>query len=310
MKIAFVFPGQGSHHVGMAKDLYDSFNEVRELYREAQAALKYDVGALSFTGPIDELNRTQKTQPCLLLASISAYTVLTLKGISPSMAAGHSLGEYSALVAAGVLSLKDALKVTEMRGRMMQEASPEGEGLMAAILGTDRKIVDEACLSVTKGYVRAANYNCPGQIVISGERHAVEEAMRLLKEAGARKTIPLSVSVPSHCLLMENASKRLSEFLFLGDIKMNEPKMPIVSNADAIFLTSVDGIKASLVKQLSSPVLWEDSVRVMAQSGVDTFVEVGPGTVLSGLIKRIVPEAKILNVEDAESLQATLNELQ
>ena len=309
MKKAFVFPGQGSQHVGMGKNLFDNFPAVRDLYKEAADTLGYDIAKLSFEGPAVELNKTVRTQPCLLLASVAAYTALSSGGVSPSVVAGHSLGEYSALVAAGALTLPDALRVTEMRGRIMQEAVPEGKGLMAAILGLDRVKVDEVCASAKSGYVRAANYNCPGQVVISGEIKAVEEAMELLKKAGAKKAIPLSVSVPSHCALMEEASKKLSEFLFLGDIKMNEPRVPVVSNAKAIFMSTVDGIKASLVKQLSNPVLWEDSVREMVKSGVEVFVEVGPGTVLSGLIRRIEPLAKTLNVQDKESLDAALDVL-
>jgi len=306
MKIAFVFPGQGSQHVGMGKDLYDNFPKVRKLYEEASNVLGYDVARLSFFGPQEELNRTIRTQPCLLLASIAAYRVLSDEGISPSVVAGHSLGEYSALVASGVFSLSDALRVTEMRGKLMQEAVPEGKGLMAAVLGLERDVIDEVCKQVRSGYVRAANYNCPGQIVISGERVAVEEAIEALKARGAKRVIPLAVSVPSHCALMEEAAKKLSEFLFLGDIKMNAPKIPLVSNAEAIFLTSIDGIKASLIKQLSSAVLWEDSVREMFRANVEVFIEVGPGTVLSGLIRRIEPSAKTLNVQDSESLKKTL----
>jgi [acyl-carrier-protein] S-malonyltransferase len=293
----------------MGKDLYDGFDEVKTLYKEANETLNYDVAELSFNGPEEELNLTEKTQPCLLTASIAAFRVLTAKGVQPSAVAGHSLGEYSALVAAEVLSFKDALKVTEMRGRLMQEAVPEGKGLMAAILGLERGKVDEICNSVKSGYVTAANYNCPGQIVISGEKPAVEEAMKLSKEAGAKRTVALSVSVPSHCRLMDEASKKLSEFLFLSDIRMNEPKTPVVSNADGIFLSTVDGIKAALVKQLNNPVLWEDSIIAMTKAGIDTFIEVGPGKVLSGLIKRIAPDVKIFTVNNRESLEKTLSEL-
>ncbi len=310
MKTAFVFPGQGSHHVGMAEDLYKNIGAVRELYARAKEVLGYDIAELSFRGPQEELNRTEKTQPCLLLASMAAYTALRAKGIVPAVVAGHSLGEYSALAASEVFSVEDGLRITHIRGRLMQEAVPEGAGLMAAVLGLDRDSVDKICLSVSSGYVRAANYNCPGQIVISGQRRAVEDALALMKLAGAKKTIPLTISVPSHSALMEDASKKLSEFLFLGDVHMNEPKIPIVSNADAIFLTSAFGIKAALVKQLSSPVLWEDSVKAMVKFGIDTFVEVGPGTVLSGLIKRIEPGIRILNIQDTESLDACLKALE
>ena len=180
---------------------------------------------------------------------------------------------------------------------------------MAAVLGLDREEIEEICRAVEPGYVEPANYNCPGQTVISGEREAVEEAMALAKEAGAKRAIPLSVSVPSHSRLMEGVSKKLSEFLFLGDIKINKPEVPVVSNADAIFLSTVDGIKAALVSQLSKPVLWEDSIKALTGAGIDTFIEVGPGKVLSGLIKRIVPDVRILNVQDRASLEKTLGEL-
>ncbi|NOY39872.1 MAG: ACP S-malonyltransferase [Nitrospirae bacterium] len=295
MSMAFIFPGQGSQYVGMGKTLHEEYRVARETFEEASELLGYDVAALCFNGPKEELNRTFRTQPCLLTASIAAHRVLTAKGLAPSAVAGHSLGEYSALVAAGVIEFRDAVLLTEKRGHFMQTAVPESTGLMAAILGLQREQVDEVCLSVRSGYVSPANYNCPGQIVIAGKREAVEEAMRLAREAGAKRTIPLAVSAPSHCALMIEASIKLAEEL--RHIHFTPPEIPIVNNADAMFLNTVDSIKASLVKQLDSTLLWEDSVRNMIDSGIDTFVEAGPGKVLSGLIKRIAPEATTFNTD-------------
>ncbi len=295
MSTAFIFPGQGSQYVGMGKAVHDEYREAREVFEEASERLGYDVADLCFNGPKEELNRTYRTQPCLLTASIAAYRVLASKGLGPSVVAGHSLGEYSALVAAGVMEFGDAVVLTEKRGRFMQSAVPESAGLMAAILGLQREQVDEVCLSVTSGYVSPANYNCPGQIVIAGRREAVEEAMSLAKEAGAKRVLPLAVSAPSHCALMIEASKKLAEEL--RNIDFAPPRVPVVNNADAMYLNTVDSIKASLVKQLDSPLLWEDSVRNMTDSGVDAFVEVGPGKVLSGLIKRIAPDAATFHTD-------------
>lgn len=307
MKTAFVFPGQGSQRVGMCRELWENFGEAKKVYEEASAALGYDVAGLSFNGPQEELNKTFRTQPCILTASIAANNVLVSKGIEPHVVAGHSLGEYSALVAAGVLPFPEAVKLTEKRGMFMQEAVPEGKGLMAAIIGLDRNKVDDICLSVESGYVSPANYNCPGQIVIAGEKAAVEEAMKLAKGAGAKRTLPLAVSAPSHCTLMIGASDRLGELL--NTIQFSDPSVPIVNNAEAMFLTNAERIKYSLIAQLNSPLLWEDSIRNIVEKGIDTFVEVGPGKVLSGLIKRIEPSARILNVEDMESLNKTLETL-
>jgi [acyl-carrier-protein] S-malonyltransferase len=307
MKTAFVFPGQGSQYVGMGKDLWENFDGVKALYEDASSALGYDVKALSFNGPQEELNKTFRTQPCILTASIAVHTVLSVKGVVPHVVAGHSLGEYSALVAAGVIPLKAAVSLTEKRGMFMQEAVKEGEGLMAAIIGLGRNAVDEICLSVESGYVSPANYNCPGQIVIAGEKKAVEDAMRLAKEAGAKRALPLAVSAPSHCTLMLEASNRLGELL--NTIEFRDPAIPVVNNADAMFLMNAEKIKVSLIKQLNSPLLWEDSIRNIVNKGISTFIEAGPGKVLSGLIKRIEPAARIFNVEDMASLNKTLEQL-
>jgi len=304
MKLCFVFPGQGSQYVGMGKEICEGFSEAKGVFEEASNALGYDVAQMAFNGPAGELNKTFRTQPCILTVSTAIHKVLVMKGIIPSVVAGHSLGEYSAIVAAGVLPFRDAVKLTEKRGQFMQEAVPEGKGLMAAILGLQRSRVDEICLSLQSGYASPANYNCPGQIVIAGEKEAVEEAIKLAKEAGAKRAMPLAVSVPSHCTLMADASKRLGTLL--EEIEFRNPVVPIVNNADAMFLNNVESIKGSLVRQLSSPLLWEDSIRVIADSGVDTFVEVGPGKVLSGLIRRIEGTPKTFNVEDIKSLEKTL----
>lgn len=307
--IGLVFPGQGSQSVGMGRALYEAHPTARTIYKDASAVLGYDVAELCFEGPAERLNLTEYTQPALLTASIAAWRVLEPAGLAPVAVAGHSLGEYSALVAAGGLTFGAAVALVQKRGRYMAEAVPSGSGLVAAILGLNAETVREACREASPvGVVAAANFNSPGQVVIAGEKAAVEKAIELAKAKGAKKAIPLPVSVPVHTPLMQSAADRLAK-----DVEAtvwSDLKVPLVNNAHAKVLRTAAEVKASLICQLPSPVLWEDSIRTMHGMGVTTFIEVGPGTVLSGLIKRIVPEATTLNVQDPASLETTLKAIE
>jgi [acyl-carrier-protein] S-malonyltransferase len=308
MKIAFVFPGQGSQYVGMAKDFIESYKESKEVFDIASSALGYDLAHLCIQGPVDKLNLTENTQPAILAVSIAILQALERRGLSASAAAGHSLGEYTAITAAGGFELKDAIALVRKRGRLMQEAVPAGSGLMAAILGMERQDVEKTCLEAAKnGIVAPANYNSPGQIVIAGEKSAVEKAMELAKSRGAKKVVPLAVSVPSHCPMMKQAGSALAQEL--EKVTIRDLRMPIVNNADAKFLRTASELRPSLIKQISAPLYWEDSITLMAADGYDTFIEIGPGKVLSGLVKRIAKDAKVLNVEDQKSMTDTLGVL-
>ena len=310
MKTAFVFPGQGSQKVGMLKDLYEAYPIVRERFAQADEALGYSISQLCFEGPDTELVKTANTQPAILTASVACYEILKEKGFTPDIVGGHSLGEYSALVAAGVLDFKDAVYVVHKRGEYMQEAVPLGEGAMAAILALSREEVVCICAEVndTVGSVQAVNFNCPGQIVIAGATKAVEVAAEKMKEAGAKRAVMLPVSAPFHSRLMEPAAKRLQEEL--NKIEVKNAQIPVVANITGEILTDGATIKAALVKQAAAPVLWEDCVATMVDFGVTRFVEVGPGKVLTGFTKKINKAMELANVEDESSLAAAIAFLQ
>lgn len=306
MKIAFVFPGQGSQKVGMLQDLYKEFPVVKQRFDEADDALGFSLTQLCFNGPDEDLMQTYNTQPAILTASVACYEVLKEKGILPDIVAGHSLGEYSALVAAGALAFTDAVQIVRKRGQYMQEAVPFGEGAMAAIIALAREKVVEICVAVSEesGPVQAVNFNCPGQIVIAGAAKAVELAAEKMKEAGAKRAIMLHVSAPFHSVLMEPAALRLAAEL--DTITVHDAKIPVVANITGKIEQDGDAIKAALVKQAASPVLWEDCVAGIVDFGAESFVEVGPGKVLTGFTKKINKTVHNENVEDLASLSKTL----
>jgi [acyl-carrier-protein] S-malonyltransferase len=306
--IGLVFPGQGSQFVGMGKALYDAYPQLKQVYDEASRVLGYDAASLCFEGPAERLSLTEYTQPALLVSSIAALATLEPAGIKPLAVAGHSLGEYSALVAAGGVSFRDAVGLVQKRGRYMAESVPPGTGRVAALLGLSADVVKEVCRDASDaGIVAAANFNSPGQVVIAGEIAAVERAIELAKGKGCKKAITLPVSVPVHTPLMQKAADRLSKDL--AAVQWSDLKAPLINNAEAKAISRTSEIQPSLVRQLPSSVLWEDSVQTMAKMGVTTFIEVGPGSVLTGLIKRIVPAAALFNVNDPKSLDATLGML-
>ncbi|MCT6875956.1 ACP S-malonyltransferase [Frischella perrara] len=305
-KFAMVFPGQGSQEIGMLKELSEAYPIVQEIFSEASSVLGYDLWNLVQEGSAEKLGQTWVTQPALLAASVAIFKVWQQKeGAKPDFMAGHSLGEYSALVCAGVIDFRDAIKLVELRGKLMQEAVPVGTGAMYAIIGLDNDVVVKACKEAAQGQVVSpVNFNSPGQVVIAGNKEAVERAAILCKEAGAKRALPLAVSVPSHCELMKPAADKLAEKL--KTISFQEPQYSVINNVDVKIETSAQAIKDALIAQLYSPVRWTEIVEFMANQGTTLLVEMGPGKVLTGLTKRIIKTLSGCSVNDPTSLDAAL----
>lgn len=305
-KIAFVFPGQGAQSVGMMSDWGDHQSIVQNIYNQASESLGYDLWKIVSDGPAEQLNQTEITQPAMLCASVACWQIANAREEIPSasLMAGHSFGEYSALVCADSLALEDAVKLVSYRGQLMQSAVPSGEGSMAAVIGLDDESVKSACASVTIGVVEATNFNAVGQVVIAGNKEAVDEAMENAKKLGAKRVLPLAVSVPSHCSLMKEAADQLYELL--ENTAFNMPKVPVVHNQNADIAQSIDEIRQLLRKQLYQPVRWVDSVRLMHSQGIECLVECGPGKVLSGLTRRIEKTMQSQSVFDFASLEKTI----
>lgn len=305
-KTAYIFPGQGSQAVGMGKDLYDAFPAAREVFAIADEALGFSISELCFSGDEEELKLTANTQPAILTTSVAAYRAAVSEGLpKPDFVAGHSLGEYSALVAAGVLDLADAVRTVRKRGTYMQEAVPVGVGAMAAILGLDEATVAAGCEKAAEGQVCSpANINSPSQIVIAGNAEAVDRACEILKGMGAKRAVKLPVSAPFHCSLMMPAQERLSDGL--RELSYDPPSCPVVHNVDALANFDASAVCDKLIQQVSSPVRWLQTVEFLRREGVTTFVEIGPGKVLSGLVRQTYREAETANIEDQESLRTTI----
>lgn len=304
MKIAFIFPGQGSQYIGMGKELVENFPLAAEIMEKANEILELDLAGLCFNGPAEELNLTENTQPAIYTISYMVTRLLNEEGIYPLLAAGHSLGEYSALAAAGVFSFEEGLRLVRQRGILMNRAVPDNQGSMAAIIGLEDKIVQEICQEVN-GICEIANYNSPGQIVISGEREAVEAACQLAEDKGARRTVGLKVSGPFHSSLMKRAAEDFANII--GEIEFKKPAFPVVSNVTADFVEEPEEIKGLLIKQISNSVRWVESIKLIQAQGVNTFIEAGPGKVLRGLLRRIDSSLTTYNIDDPKTMQDFLN---
>ncbi len=307
-KLAFIFPGQGAQYIGMGKQIATEFSSSSAIFDEASDVLGIDMKKMIFDGDDETLKITENTQPAIVTASVACLVPLLENGIKPDFTAGLSLGEYSAHVASGTMDFSTAVSLVRKRGRFMQEAVPLGVGTMAAILGLTPEDVKQCCTQASQfGIVEPANFNCPGQIAIAGEVKAVEKAMEYCAEKGAKRTILLAVSAPFHCSMLKSAGELLD--VELVHVMFGDFKTPLIANVTAQEVKSPSEIRETLVKQVSSPVLWEDSVRLMLERGVDTFIEIGPGKVLSGFVKKINKEVRSFNIEDIESLKKTLGEI-
>lgn len=308
MKIAFIFPGQGAQYTGMGKEIYKKYSEARDVFDEASEVLKFDIAKLCFEGPDEELMKTENTQPAILTVCVALTKVMQKKGINADVTAGLSLGEYSSLVLSGAIEFKDAVKLVKNRGKYMQEVVPMGVGAMAAIMGLENNIVEDICKKASDlGIVEPANYNCPGQLAIAGEVKAVEKAIELAKEKGAKKAVLLPVSAPFHCSMLKQAGELLK--YDLENISINELTIPVISNVTAQYVKSAD-VKDLLIKQVSHSVLWEQSIKRMIDDGTDTFIEIGPGKTLTGFMRRIDKSKAAYNFEDEETLTKILTSLE